>query len=137
MSHLVKDASVRNTRALPAAASTTVDGAALDLKLSSRGDFLAQCEFKVSAPAVNSTMAPDTRTFTYSLIHSDSSNLGTPAVIHSAVITQTGAGGAGAVAAEFIGRLPVDVKRYIGLRITSGASTADASAVAATLELLF
>lgn len=137
MSHLVKDAEVRETRALPAAASTTVDGAAIDTKVSSRGDFLAQSEFKISAPAVNTTMAPDTRTFKYSLIHSDNADLSSPTVLYPDVITQTGAGGAGAAAATFTGRLPVDVKRYVGLRIVSGASTADASAVSGTLELLF
>ena len=31
----------------------------------------ARAEFKLSAPALNATMAPDTRTFTYSIIHSD------------------------------------------------------------------
>ena len=48
----------------------------------------------------------------------------------------TGAGGAGAAAATYTCRLPVDVKRYVGTRIVSGASTADASSVAATLEAL-
>jgi len=136
MSHAVKDAQVKNTRALPAAASTTVDGAAIDLGHGSFGDFVASMELKLSAPAVTTTMAPDTRTFTYSIIESDSSNLGTPSIIHSAVIVQTGAGGAGAAAADVTVRLPVNVKRYVGVRIVSGASTADASAVSATLEAL-
>lgn len=131
------DAAVKNTRALPAAASSTVDGAAIDLGHSSKGDFVAPCEAKVSAPAVTTTMAPDTRTFTYSVIHSDNADLSAPSVLHSAVITQTGAGAAGAPAAEAVVRLPVDVKRYIGVRVVSGVSTTDASAVEATLELLF
>lgn len=137
MSMRVKDELAKNTRALPGAASTTVDGAALDLGHGSKGDFLAPCELKVSAPAVTTTMAPDTRTFTYSVIHSDNADLSAPSVLHSAVITQTGAGGAGAAAAEAIVRLPVDVKRYVGVRIVSGVSTTDASAVKATVELLF
>lgn len=134
---LLKDAALKGTRALPAAASATVDGGALDLGHEANGDFLANCEVLVSAPAVNATMAPDTRTFTYSVIMSDASNLGTPTVIHSAIITQTGAGGAGAAAATARVRLPVDVKRYIGLRIVSGASTGDASSVSGTIELVF
>lgn len=137
MGYEVKDASVKATGALPAAASSTVDVCAIDLKHSSRGDFLANCEAKVSAPAVNTTMAPDTRTFTYSVIHSDNANLSSPTVLYSGVITQTGAASAGAAAATATVRLPVDVKRYVGVRIVSGASTTDASAVSATLQLLF
>ena len=134
MSFALKDAQVKNTRALPAAASTTVDGAALDLGHGSFGDFVANAEFKLSAPALNATMAPDTRTFTYSIIHSDNADLSSPSVLYASVLVQTGAGGAGAAGASFTCRLPVDVKRYVGARIVSGVSTGDASSVAATLE---
>ena len=104
MSFALKDAQVKNTRALPAAASSTVDGAGLDLGHGSFGDFVAQAEFKLSAPAVNATMAPDTRTFTYSIIHSDNADLSSPSVLYSSVIVQTGAGGAGAAAATAAGQ---------------------------------
>ena len=133
----LKDTQVKGTRALPNAASTTVDGAAIDLGHGALGDFAAQSEFKVSAPAVNTTMVPDTRTMTYSIIHSDNSDLSSPSVLISSIITQTGAGGAGAAAATATFRPPVDVKRYLGVRIVSGASTTDSSAVSATLEGLF
>jgi hypothetical protein len=136
MSFALKDTQLKNTRALPAAASATVDGAALDLGHGSLGDFVANAEFKLSAPAVNATMAPDTRMFTYSIIHSDNADLSSPVVLYPSVITQTGAGGVGAAAASHICRLPVDVKRYVGTRVASGASTGDASSVAATLEIL-
>jgi hypothetical protein len=136
MGFALKDNQVKNTRALPAAASATVDGAVLDLGHGSFGDFVAQVEFKLSAPAVNATMAPDTRTFTYSVIHSDNADLSSPTVLYPGVIVQTGAGGAGAAAASHTCRLPVDVKRYVGARIVSGAATGDASSVAATLEML-
>jgi hypothetical protein len=136
MSYALKDAQVKNTRALPAAASATVDGAALDLGHGSFGDFVANAEFKLSAPAVNATMAPDTRTFTYSIIHSDNADLSSTTVLYPSVIVQTGAGGVGAAATSHTCRLPVDVKRYVGARIVSGASTGDASSVAATLEAL-
>jgi hypothetical protein len=130
----LKDNQVKNTRALPAAASATVDGAALDLGHGSFGDFVAKAEFKLSAPALNATMAPDTRTFTYSIIHSDNADLSSPTVLYPSVIVQTGAGGVGAAAASFTWRAPVDVKRYVGVRIVSGLSTGDASSVSATLE---
>jgi hypothetical protein len=134
MSFALKDTQVKNTRALPAAASATVDGAALDLGHGSFGDFVANAEFKLSAPAVNATMLPDTRTFTYSIIHSDNADLSSPSVLYPSVLVQTGAGGVGAAAASYISRLPVDVKRYVGARIVSSISTGDASSVAATLE---
>lgn len=134
---LLGDKLLRATRALPASASATVDGAAIDLQNSARGEFVAECQLKLSAPAVNTTMAPDTRTFTYSIITSDQANLGSPTVLYPSVIVQTGAGGAGAAAATHVCRLPTNVKRYVGVRIVSGASTTDASAVAATVELLF
>ena len=102
MSLALKDAQIRNTRALPASASATVDGAALDLGHGSFGDFVAQAEFKLSAPAVNATMAPDTRTFTYSIIHSDNADLSSPLVLYSSVIVQTGAGGAGGTGSQVI-----------------------------------
>lgn len=136
MSYALKDNQVKNTRALPAAASATVDGAALDLGHGSFGDFVANAEFKLSAPAVDTTMAPDARTFTYSIIHSDNADLSSPTVLYPSVIVQTGAGGAGAAASDYTCRLPVDVKRYVGARIVSGALTADASSVSATLEAL-
>ena len=137
MALAVKDVALKNTRALNASASSTVDGAAIDLGHGSKGDFLAQCEAKLSVPAVNATMAPDTRTFTYSIIHSDDSGLSGATVLYPSVIVQTGASSAGAAAADKTVRLPVDVKRYIGVRSTTSASTGDASSLAATLELLF
>lgn len=130
----LKDAQVKGTRALPSAASTTVDGAAIDLGHGAFGDFVAQVEFKLTAPAVTTTMVPDTRTQTYSIIHSDNSDLSSPTVLISSLITQTGAGGAGAATTNATFRVPVDVKRYLGVRIVSGASTTDSSAVSATLE---
>jgi hypothetical protein len=136
MGFAVKDAQLKNTRALPAAASSTVDGAAIDLGHGSLGDFLANAELKVTAPAVTTTMAPDTRTFTYSVIHSDNADLSAASVLYSSVIVQTGASSAGAATASVTVALPVDVKRYVGVRIVSGVSTTDASAVSATAELL-
>lgn len=132
----LKDAQLKNTRILPGAASTTVDGAAIDLGHGSFGDCIAPFEVKLSAPAVNTTMAPDTRTFTYSIISSASADLSGPVVVYPSVIVQTGAASAGAAAATATVRLPVDVLRYVGVRVVSGASTTDATAVSATLELL-
>jgi hypothetical protein len=136
MSFAVKDAGLKVTRALNASASSTVKSTSIDLGLGSKGDFVQPCEFKVSAPAVNTTMAPDTRTFTYDVIHSDNSDLSSSSVIYTAVITQTGASSAGAAAADATVRLPVDAKRYVGIQIRTSASTGDASSVSATFEAL-
>lgn len=137
MGFQVKDDAVKNTRALPAAASSTVDGAAIDLGHGSKGDFLANSEFKLEAPAVTVGMLPNTKTFTYSIIHSDNADLSAPTVLMPSVIVQTGAAGAGAAAADYTCRLPVDVKRYVGVRITSSDSTTDASARSATFRGMF
>ncbi len=136
MGYALKDALVKVTRALPSSASSTVKSDSIDLGLSSRGDFVQPVEFKVSAPAVNATMAPDTRTFTYEVIHSDSADLSSSSVVYEDCIVQVGASSAGAAAAEKVVRLPVDVKRYVGIQVTSGASTGNAAAVSATFEAL-
>jgi hypothetical protein len=134
--HNLRDAQLKVTRALPAAASATVNADSIDLGNGPRGDFNGDHEVLVSAPAVNTTMAPDTRTFTYSL-HDSADNSSFAAIAGmSGVIVQTGAGGVGAAAATFRCRLPAAVRRYLRLVIVSGASTADASAVSATIELL-
>ncbi len=123
--------------AVRASASSNVSSSPIDLEKTTRGKHLATCELEVSAPAVNATMAPDTRTFTYSLEHDDAVGFGSAAVLHPSLIVQTGASSAGAAAATARFRLPVDVKRYVRLKVTSSASTGDASSVAATLSLLF
>lgn len=136
MPYKLKDAAMKGTRILPSAASTTVDGAALDLKKRTRDDFVADCEFLLSVPALNTTILPDTRTMSHSIIHSDNADLSAPTVLMSNVIVQTGAASAGAAADTYRFRLPTNVKRYIGVRVVSGASTTTAVAVSDTLEML-
>jgi len=134
MSFALKDVLLKVLRALPAAASSTVYSAAIDL---GAGDKLAAFEVKISAPAVNTTMVPDTKTMTYSIQHGDDAAFGDVADLFPGVLVQTGAGGAGAAAATFTTRMPVGVKRYLRLKIVSGANVTDSSAVSATFELLF
>ena len=136
MGYESRDALLKNTLALPASASASVYSAGIDLGHGTRGDFVAPGELLISAPAVNATMAPDTRTFTYFLQHDTDPAFGTVATLAALQIVQTGAAGAGAAAATARFRPQVDVNRYVRLAITSGGSTADASAVSATLELL-
>ncbi len=137
MSFEMRDQQLVRTRALPASASSNVSSDPIDLEQTARGKMLADCEIEVSAPALTTTMAPDTRTMTYSLEHDTDPAFGGAVVLHPSLIVQTGAGGAGAPAAKARYRLPVDVKRYVRLKVTAGASITDSSAVSAELALLF
>jgi hypothetical protein len=131
----LKDTLLKLTRALPAAASTSVTTtSAIDLGHGTRGNPLFNGELLVSAPAVTTTMAPDTRTLTYDLISSASSDLSGPTTVVAGIIVQTGAGGAGAAAATARYKPHSASQRYFGLKVTSGASITDSSAVSATLE---
>lgn len=135
-----RDAALKRELALPSAASTTVNSKPIDLQKTRHGNMLTLCEIEVSAPAVSTTMVPDTRTQTYSLITGDAldanGNIDNATVLQSSVIVQTGADGAGAAATTARVRLSESVKRYVALRIVSGASTTTAAAVKATLDLL-
>jgi hypothetical protein len=134
----LKDTLVKITRALPGAASTSVTSAsAIDLGHGTSGNPVFRGEFLLTAPAVTTTMVPDTRTMTYDIIHSDNSDLSSPVTIVAGAIVQTGAGGAGAASATFRFKPASNGKRYLGVKVTSGASTTDSSTVSATLEGMF
>lgn len=134
MGMALKDTSLKVTKALPnGAASTTTDS--IDLGHGSYGDFLANVEFKISAPAMATGVMGDTKTMKYDILTSDSSDLSGPTTLVTAAITQTGAGGAGVSATTYTFRVPVDVKRYIGIKAT-GSTTGDCSGSSMTFEVL-
>jgi len=135
MSFLRKDAQLRATRALPAAAAT-VNGAAIKLDVASRDQLLAEVQWLITAPALAVGQLANGSTMKYSLITSPNSDGSSPTVIYKDLITQTGAGGAGAAAATSKVRLPADVTGYVGLQVINSAA-ADASAASATLEAVF
>ena len=129
------DNELTETRALPNGAAT-VEGAAIQLDNSANGDFVAPCDVKISAPALVVGDLADAATMKYDLITSVNADLSASTTLVNDAITQTGAGGAGAAAATWQGRLPNNVAKYLGLSITnSGAG--DASDKSATLQLLF
>lgn len=131
----VGDRNFYTTKTLPASA-TTADSTGFDLGHgSARGDFLANCELKISAPALATGQLGDGATMKYTVQHDDDVAFGTAATLEADVITQTGAGGAGAAAATYTMRLPVDVKRYVRVRATNSAGNSSASSM--TVELLF
>ena len=135
MALAVKDAALKVTKALPNGAATVYsDG--IDLGHGSKGDFLAEVEFKISAPVLTTTQQPDAKTLTYTIQHDDAPAFGTVADLYPGVIVQLGAGGAGAAAATFTARLPVDVKRYVRVKAV-GSASGDASGSSLTFEVLF
>jgi len=134
MGFAVKDTALKVTKALPNGAAT-VYSAGIDLGHGSRGDFLANAEVKISAPALTTTQQPNAKTLTYTIQHDDDAAFGTVADLYPGVLVQTGAGGAGAAAATFTARLPVDVKRYVRVKAV-GSATGDASAASLTFEVL-
>jgi hypothetical protein len=131
---LLKDALLRTEHALPNGAATT-NGTGIDLANSTRGEFVAECEAVVTAPALTTTQLGDGQTIAYHLYHDTAVGFGTETLI-ATLGTQTGAGGAGAAAAEYRLRLPSTVKRYLRLKtVKTGAS--NASTADAMLELAF
>jgi hypothetical protein len=134
MGFAVKDTALKVTKALPNGAATVYsDG--IDLGHGTKGDFLAEVEVKISAPALTTGQQPDAKTLTYTIQHDDAAAFGTVADLYPGVIVQLGAGGAGAAAATFTARLPVDVKRYVRVKAV-GSATGDASAASLTFEVL-
>ena len=136
----VYDLSTTTVLALPSAASTTVNGTMIDLG-SVPNDVLAEnLEVHLSFPALSTTIAPDTRTFIFSI--EDSADNSTYAALDPvASKTYTGAGGTGISAvsalAPFQFKLPPTVRRYIRVKCVSGASTTDASALSYTVRLAY
>jgi hypothetical protein len=130
----LKDANLKGTLVLPNG-NANASGAALDLGLTAFGDFVAQAEFLLTAPALTTTEQPDAKTLTYDIIQSDNADLSSPVALYPGVLVQTGAGGAGAAGGTFTFRVPVDVKRYVGVKAT-GSAAGNSSTKSATLEAL-
>lgn len=133
---LMTDADLVVSRTLPPSTSL-VTSTAFDTTKSTLGEFRADTEFLLEAPAVTNGELPNTKTFTYDVIHSTASDLSGSSVLLQDVIVQTG-NGAGAAAASYRCKLPHDVRRYVGITITPSASgTGDASAKTATFKPTF
>lgn len=135
MTYRIEDAALKRTFALPNGAATT-NSTGIDLESNPGGSFVADTEVVINAPALTTTEIGDTQTITYSLRHSDAADFSGDSELLGGLIVQTGAGGAGAAAAEKRVRLPSDVKRYVRLRaVKTGAS--NASTASATAKLVF
>lgn len=127
----LRDAALRATIALPAAASTSVVTAGIDLGERTTRAIPPAVELVLKVPALSTTILPDTRTATLTIEASSSSSFaGTPETLRTLVLT--GAGGVGvAVASELRVALPPDVDRYVRGKVAFGASTTDGSALTA------
>lgn len=132
--HEVKDAALRQTKALSNGAGT-VYSTAIDLgALSYLGSRLAPMTAKVTAPALTTTQLPNAETVKYTVEHSDDNS--SFVTLYADVITQTGAGGAGAATASAKQVIPPDAKRYLRIKAVK-TGTGDCTGVSLTHELLF
>lgn len=133
----IRDKDLLVATAMPAAASTTVNGTPIDLGAASfdkgidRGNGV---EAVARIPALTDTMLPSTRTLIATIQTSNDSAFGS-GVRDLATATTTGAG-AGSVASELRATIPSDCFRYVRLRTVSGASTTDMSAVSSEFALV-
>jgi hypothetical protein len=129
-----QDALLSKSWALSNGAGAT-SSAGFRIDNSSRGDFTADHEFQLNAPALTTTLLPDSQTMTFSVEHDDDPAFGTAAVLYPNVLQQVGAGGAGAAAASAKFRLPANVKRHVRVKATK-TGTGNASTVSATVKML-
>lgn len=135
MSYALADKALTLTKALPnGAAATATDG--IDLEQGTRGRLLADMEFLLEAPAMNTTQMPNAKTMTYSIEMDDNSGFSSATVINAGLLVQTGAGGAGCAAASQRFRLPSNCERYVRVKAT-GSGAGDASGVSMTLTPVF
>lgn len=138
---LVQDSTFSSTKAYPAAAAnnnhtafdlgqrTAVSGG-LDAGFNVEGT-----ELLISSPATPSLA--DAKTIIFSVYDSDDGSTYAIVPSLSAVLTLTGASGAGAAAASVRVNLPSTIRRYI--RVNQAVLTAggDSTAVSSTVQLLF
>jgi len=120
----IRDAALSSTAALPNGAATTYSGT-FDLQLTSRGEFLTGHDFVIEAPACTTGILPDAGTIKYTLQHDSDSAFGSPTDLYPDVLTQTGAGGVGCIAATKRIALPSNVERYVRVKaVKSGSGNA-------------
>lgn len=135
MGFLRQDVKLTQSKALPNGAAS-VNSTGFDLGLGPQGDFLAEVELKVSAPALAVGELANGDTMTYIVQHDTASDFSGATTLFDNLIVQTGAGGVGAAAATATVSLPVDVKRYVRIKATN-SGLGNASAKSLTEELLF
>ncbi len=131
----MKDASLIKSVALPdGAAAVVTDG--IDTMNGPNGDFVAPMECIITAPALAVGELANDETIIYDIQDDDNSGFTSARDVVPSVLTQTGAGGAGAAAATKRVALPSDVQRYVRLKATN-SDTLDASGEDAIFEVVW
>lgn len=137
----LKDAALTVTKTLPVGTNVATSGS-IDLGLGALGELKVDAEFVLASPAVLVGALANAATLKFDILASASSDLSSPTVTHTTILTQTGAGGVGAGAATIRFKEPLNPGgtlfaslRYLGFRCTN-SGTNDASAGSATLDLV-
>ncbi len=134
----IRDKDLLVTTAMPAGASTTVNGTPIDLGAASFAKAIDRgngVELVARIPALDATMLPDTKTLIATIQTSEDSAFGS-GVRDLATSTTTGAGGVGAVASELRATVPSDCFRYVRLKTVSGALTTTMAAVSSEFAVV-
>ncbi len=119
---------------LPAAASTSTQSTGIDFGADVHKT--ESVELELSVPALSTTIVPDTRTVTYIIESSTTSNF---AAVDQTLMAEVQTGAASGGVAAFLKRvrLPSNCARYVRFRILFGASTTTGAAVSATGTVRF
>jgi len=118
---LVQDYGTKVTKALPSSAAT-IYTAGIDLGHSANGRVPPGTEIVITAPALAVGELGNGDTMKYAVQMDHDSAFGSPTSIYGDVLTQTGAAGAGAAAAEKRVALPSDCERYVRIAATNSAA---------------
>jgi len=132
----LKDASLIETASLPAgstAAPVVTYSTGIDL---GGGTNFAAAELLIDAPALTTAQLPDDKTIDYAIQTDDNAAFNSPTLVVDKCLTQTGAGGAGAAAAAARVGIPSSIQRYVRLRTTLSATSADPSSKTATFSVV-
>jgi hypothetical protein len=136
VSPAVKDALLKVTTALPNGAAT-VYSTGIDTGVTPAGTHQGDYEWVLTAPAMNATEMPDSKTMTYSILTDTVAPIdASSTVLMPSVIVQTGASGAGCAAATYRFKLPSNAGRIVGVRAV-GSASGNATTASLTLEPVF
>lgn len=128
------DSNQRVSTALPAAGSTATPSTALDLGVAG-GRNQTLLKLQISVPATANLA--DTKTITFKVYDCDTSDGTYTEVEGYGNMIQTGAGGVGDSADEWILRIHDHVRRYVKVKATVEASGGNNTAVSYVMETLF
>ncbi len=130
---MMGDAALKVTKALPSGAANVTSNF---IKISSpTGDLVADnAELLIELPAQATGILGDAATIICDVLTSPNSDGSSPTTVAKAVLTQTGAGGAGSGAVSVRYRPTTDCQAYIGVKATKSAA-GDASGSLMTVSV--